>query len=94
MEGYIHRAMSEAIIEASRYFPVVTLTGPRQSGKSTLLRHLIARVFIGQIIDRAVSLHVWRRVVISAISRQRSDVAVESHRYIYLRSCHWLSESN
>lgn len=32
--------MSEAIIEASRYFPVVTVTGPRQSGKSTLLRHL------------------------------------------------------
>lgn len=43
-EGYIHRAMSEAIVEASRYFPVVTLTGPRQSGKSTLLRHLFPSV--------------------------------------------------
>ena len=32
--------MSEAINEASAYFPVITLTGPRQSGKSTLLRHL------------------------------------------------------
>lgn len=32
--------MSGAIIEASQYFPVITLTGPRQSGKSTLLRHL------------------------------------------------------
>ncbi len=32
--------MSDAIEEASRYFPVITLTGPRQSGKSTLLRHL------------------------------------------------------
>lgn len=32
--------MSEAINEASQYFPVITLTGPRQSGKSTLLRHL------------------------------------------------------
>lgn len=40
IEGYIHRAMSEAINEASQYFPVITLTGPRQSGKSTLLRHL------------------------------------------------------
>ena len=40
INGYIHRAMSEAIKEASQYFPVVTLTGPRQSGKSTLLRHL------------------------------------------------------
>lgn len=32
--------MSEAINEASQYFSVITLTGPRQSGKSTLLRHL------------------------------------------------------
>ena len=32
--------MADAIVEASRYFSVVTLTGPRQSGKSTLLRHL------------------------------------------------------
>ncbi len=39
-ERYIHRSMSEAIKEASEYFPVITLTGPRQSGKSTLLRHL------------------------------------------------------
>lgn len=36
--------MAEAIVEASRYFPVVTLTGPRQSGKSTLLRHLFAEL--------------------------------------------------
>jgi len=32
--------MADAIKEASEYFPVITLTGPRQSGKSTLLRHL------------------------------------------------------
>lgn len=32
--------MTEAIKDASRYFPVITLTGPRQSGKSTLLRHI------------------------------------------------------
>lgn len=38
--SYIHRDMEVAITEASSYFPVVTLTGPRQSGKSTLLRHL------------------------------------------------------
>ncbi len=43
-EGYIHRTMSEAITEASRYFPVITLTGPRQSGKSTLLRHIFPTV--------------------------------------------------
>lgn len=34
--------MSSSILEAAKYFPVVTLTGPRQSGKSTLLRNLYA----------------------------------------------------
>lgn len=32
--------MADAITEASTYFPVITVTGPRQSGKSTLLKHL------------------------------------------------------
>lgn len=39
-EIFIKRTMSEAVREAAQYFPVVTLTGPRQSGKSTLLRHM------------------------------------------------------
>lgn len=36
--------MTDAIIEASNYFSVITLTGPRQSGKSTLLRHIFPSV--------------------------------------------------
>lgn len=40
MSAYIPRALTNPILEASRYFPVLTLTGPRQSGKSTLYRHL------------------------------------------------------
>lgn len=39
---FIPRTMAPSIMEASKYFPVVTLTGPRQSGKSTLLRHLFS----------------------------------------------------
>ncbi|MDE6418183.1 MAG: ATP-binding protein [Duncaniella sp.] len=37
---YIQRTIGSAVTEAARYFPVTTVTGPRQSGKSTLLRHL------------------------------------------------------
>lgn len=44
VETYIHRAISTAINEASIYFPVITVTGPRQSGKSTLLRHLFPTI--------------------------------------------------
>ncbi|MDE6397402.1 MAG: ATP-binding protein [Muribaculaceae bacterium] len=38
--NYIPRLISSEILEALKYFPVLTLTGPRQSGKSTLLKHL------------------------------------------------------
>ena len=37
---YIPRDISKIIIEAAEQFPVVFLTGPRQSGKTTLLRHI------------------------------------------------------
>ncbi len=37
---YIPRTASAPIKEAADYFPVITVTGPRQSGKSTLLRHI------------------------------------------------------
>ena len=37
---FISRTLGNNIIEAAQYFSVITLTGPRQSGKSTLLKHL------------------------------------------------------
>ncbi len=40
MDKYIHRQLEGTILEASRYFSVIALTGPRQSGKSTLLSQL------------------------------------------------------
>lgn len=34
------RSISKNLLESSRHYPVVTLTGPRQSGKTTLVRSL------------------------------------------------------
>ena len=39
-EKYIHRNLESEIIEAKKYFSVITITGPRQSGKTTLIRHI------------------------------------------------------
>ena len=36
----ISRTLEPKLLELSRKFPVITITGPRQSGKSTLLRHV------------------------------------------------------
>ncbi len=41
---YLNRTIEEVIKEASRYFSVISVTGPRQSGKSTLLKHLFPYV--------------------------------------------------
>lgn len=38
--NYIPRILSDVLREAATQYPIVTLTGPRQSGKSTLLKHL------------------------------------------------------
>lgn len=41
MEGsYIDRDITAVVLEAAKFFPVVCITGPRQSGKTTLIRHL------------------------------------------------------
>lgn len=37
---YIPRRLESVIKEAAQYFSVISVTGPRQSGKSTMLKHL------------------------------------------------------
>jgi predicted AAA+ superfamily ATPase len=39
----IRRSLHPHLIGAARHFPIVTLTGPRQSGKTTLCRMAFPR---------------------------------------------------
>ncbi len=39
---YIQRTLEPVLLDAASQFPAVVLTGPRQSGKTTLLKHLFA----------------------------------------------------
>lgn len=40
MLSYIHRSIEPVLKEMARHFPAVAVTGPRQSGKSTLLQQV------------------------------------------------------
>lgn len=40
MNKYINRQLAPKVLEAQRYFQVVVITGPRQSGKTSLCHHL------------------------------------------------------
>jgi len=40
MAKYIERIISDKVLEVQKYYPVTTITGPRQSGKTSLCRHL------------------------------------------------------
>ena len=39
---YISRNIESTVITLANYFPVVVITGPRQSGKTTLIKHLFS----------------------------------------------------
>lgn len=41
---FIHRDITAVMLEMYQYFPVITMTGPRQSGKTTLLRNVFKQL--------------------------------------------------
>jgi uncharacterized protein len=43
MKHYVHRAIEKELRAAASEFPVLVLTGPRQTGKSTLLREIFPK---------------------------------------------------
>jgi uncharacterized protein len=48
---YVPRDIEQELIAATKQFPVVVLTGARQTGKSTLLRHLFPKMATASLDD-------------------------------------------
>ncbi len=45
MNEYISRELESKVLEYLEYFPALALTGPRQSGKSTMLKNILGREY-------------------------------------------------
>jgi predicted AAA+ superfamily ATPase len=48
---YIPRDLSQVVLDAARHFPAIVLTGPRRSGKTTLLRRLFPKALYVTLED-------------------------------------------
>lgn len=55
---YVPRQITPHIEEASKYFPVIVITGPRQVGKSTLCRHIFSAYTQYNLEDAALRMTV------------------------------------
>ena len=51
MNDYIYRELTPRVIKAMKYFPVVTITGPRQSGKTSLSRYICPEFSYANLAD-------------------------------------------
>ena len=50
-QEYIKRKIESTILEAAKYFPVITVTGPRQSGKTTMLKQIFPHLHYYSLED-------------------------------------------
>ena len=50
-KAYIKRKIESTILEAAKYFPVITVTGPRQSGKTTMLKQIFPHLHYYSLED-------------------------------------------
>lgn len=55
---YIERSISDKMLEYSQYYQVEVITGPRQTGKTTLCRHLFKNYSYYNLEDVALRLSV------------------------------------
>ncbi|MHB2149689.1 AAA family ATPase [Calditrichota bacterium LG25] len=59
MQGYINRNIEKAVLDDLSFFPVVAVIGPRQSGKSTMVKFLAKQLnnFVYLDLERPADLN-------------------------------------
>lgn len=51
MKRYIHRVIENELLDSAKEFPAIVLTGPRQTGKSTLLKKIFPDHYYADLDD-------------------------------------------
>ena len=78
---YWARAGADCWREASAQFPVLRLTGPRQVGKTTLLRHLSAANRRYVTLDDLAARELARRDPVLFLQKHRPPVLIDEIQY-------------
>ena len=78
---YRARAGSDCWREASAQFPVLLLTGPRQVGKTTLLRHLSAANRRYVTLDDLAARDLARRDPVLFLQKYRPPILIDEIQY-------------
>ena len=55
---YVKRSLEPVLKRAAAEFPAVVVTGPRQSGKTTLLQHLFGERYLYVSLERMFPLRI------------------------------------
>ena len=78
---YIHRALEKRIRNASEHFRALIVTGPRQVGKTTLLKHLVedARAYI--TLDDPVAREAANSEPALFLERHKPPVIIDEIQY-------------
>lgn len=78
---YTHRTLEKFLITASRQYPVVLVSGPRQVGKTTILRHLSKRERRYVTLDDPTIAQLARNDPKLFLERYRPPLLVDEIQY-------------
>lgn len=86
-QSYIKRDLEVTIQEAAKYFPVIAVTGPRQSGKTTMLKHLFPHLHYYSLEDLDTRSFAMQDPLRFLHLHDEGMILDEVHNYPELLSC-------